>query len=371
MYPGPPCPPWRQMTGTYGLGTNSFHLLPMTQVTYHPQSGPSYPSDPVPSWLSPLRPLSASSYNPPPAMFPLLSPAAQRMISQFPKDSKHLHHDTPVSPRPLGQPEGSQNEPLPSTPTSRVPSPALAEEVLSPQSLQIPLPAETVTLSTLMGLTMSGLCSPPLTEKSLAPTAPRPGSYEDVMSRLASISEAPTKTQWTGTSLWHKAILSQSNEDEMPLSWPGYSPIKTDHYMVLHLAINYMDDLENAPYQSSRSWRPAYEPLPDYRTRQTDEVIFDHFNYDHETFGGYTPDPYETTESYTPGISQITYPFPLPNSPLNHKVRQHGQYHSPRYSRQYAGQDDNNAGGSQQPPNDPPQPSNEERTQVAVKEAEE
>ncbi|SJL01340.1 uncharacterized protein ARMOST_04660 [Armillaria ostoyae] len=82
---------------------------------------------------------------------------------------------------------------------------------------------------------------------------------------------------------------------------------------------------------------------------------FNTFHYDEEAFGGYTP---ELSMGYQGYALAPDYPIPMPDSPR--RIRQHGQYHSPKTSRLYAGANDG-TGGSNDIPNDPPQPSNEER----------
>ncbi|PBK66610.1 hypothetical protein ARMSODRAFT_1021412 [Armillaria solidipes] len=96
---------------------------------------------------------------------------------------------------------------------------------------------------------------------------------------------------------------------------------------------------------------------------------FNHFNQDRETFGGWEEDPGEYDDEYDDGRSEELdnvapwtqragnyapypqynlprYPFPLPDSPPTHHVRQHGQYHGPRYPRLYAGQGDRPKGSN-------------------------
>ncbi|PBK59587.1 hypothetical protein ARMSODRAFT_1027273 [Armillaria solidipes] len=227
MHPEPPRPPRRPTTEIYGLGMNSTCPPPTTLLDYHPQSGPQYLYDPVPSWLSPLHPPSASRYDLPSDAFPPMSPAAQRIISSpHPGGLRPQRSNTPASPQPHSQLEGSQNEPSPSslmtlmtlmpsppvtpTPTSWSLSPLdLAKETSHPHphNLSPSSTDETATPSTLTAPTTSEQNSTMLTDGFSAPIAPKPGSYEDVTSRLASILKAMTDDTLSTRSHLDFAIL--------------------------------------------------------------------------------------------------------------------------------------------------------------------
>ncbi|PBK68394.1 hypothetical protein ARMSODRAFT_1019943 [Armillaria solidipes] len=226
-HPEPPRPLRRPTTETYGLGTNSTCPSPTTLLDYHPWSGPQYLYDPVPSWLSPLRPPSASRYDPPSDAFPPMSPAAQRMISSpHPGGLRPQRPNTLASPWPHSQLEGSRNEPSPSplmTKMTLMPSPPvtptpmswslspldLAKETSHPHPRNLlPSPTdETATPSTSTAPTTSEQNSTTLTDGSSAPIAPKPGSYKDVTSRLASILKATTDDTLSTRSHLDFAIL--------------------------------------------------------------------------------------------------------------------------------------------------------------------
>ncbi|PBK62839.1 hypothetical protein ARMSODRAFT_1024593 [Armillaria solidipes] len=258
MYPEPLFPPQRRTTGTYGLTTNSSPLPPTIQMTYHPRNGPWYQSDPVPSWLSPQCPASASSYDPPPDLFQM-SPAAWRMISSEtlrtqtpdpPEDLRPQCLDTPDWLRPHGQLEGSQNEASPSPPTMRTTS------TPSPYPYPYPLPdleAE-ATSSTQTALTMSGLHSLPLTKKSSGPNAPRPGSYKEAMSRLATISERATKPPWTSTSQQEKSPYP--NRRGRRSSPHGSSLTETEKYTARDQGLNYTVNTGRDTRMNNATWTP-------------------------------------------------------------------------------------------------------------------
>ncbi|PBK74575.1 hypothetical protein ARMSODRAFT_1013579 [Armillaria solidipes] len=318
-------------------------------MIYHPRSRPWYQSDPILSWHSPLHLMSASSYDPPPGTFPLMSPAAQRMMA--PEDLKPLHPDTPISPPPHGQQDGSQKEPSPSTLTKKTtlttlnPSPVEVMENDTPHSRTILLPETMMTPSTLMDQTTSGPTSPLLTETFSDLYAPRPGSYEEATWRLATTSEGMTEYQWTTTLPLTEGTLSQEQEDRR-LSQHEYSPIETERYTLLCLDTDYEGSTTSEPHRNNM---------------ESTSNEFDTFNYDEETFGGYTAKSSWDYSNYiaAPRYSTSRYPFPLPDSPP-YQIWQHGQYHGPRTSHLYAGQGEEGGTGrsqppSKNPPDDPPE----------------
>ncbi|SJL02915.1 uncharacterized protein ARMOST_06256 [Armillaria ostoyae] len=176
---------WRNTAGTYGLTTAAPPLM-----NYPHQGGYWYPPDLVPGWRMPIpwNPLKdwrlqlLSHPNSPP-------PCGQWAASPLTPYDNHAPHPEP-GPSPVRT----------ATPTPRTPLPLSESESETLRLLPQPLPEETATPSIPMAPITSGLHSPPSTNKSSAPTAPRPGSYEDTMSRLASALEAMIEFLWTGTS---------------------------------------------------------------------------------------------------------------------------------------------------------------------------
>ncbi|PBK67335.1 hypothetical protein ARMSODRAFT_1020814 [Armillaria solidipes] len=97
-----------------------------------------------------------------------------------------------------------------------------------------------------MVLNTSGLPSQPSTETSSDPIAPKPGSYEDATSRLASTSEVTTESQWTG--IWPYTEETQSPEqDARQLSPHKSSPIEREDYTILRPAFDYMGSTGTEP----------------------------------------------------------------------------------------------------------------------------
>ncbi|PBK75388.1 hypothetical protein ARMSODRAFT_1012848 [Armillaria solidipes] len=189
-----------------------------------------------------------------------------------------------------------------------------------------------------MAPTTSGTNSPMLTEKSLDPTTPRPGSYEDVTSKLASISGATTGLQWDGTSQWRGESQSQEEGETRPL-WPEYSLIETERYTFLHPDIYYRAPDGDIQNRNNETWTEPYSSSPpdsdEWMNRPLNFDQFNNFHYDYGTFG-----ELDEVAPWTQWVdSNVPYPFPLPDMPPI-QVRQHGQYHGPRHSRIYAGQGD-------------------------------
>ncbi|PBK60527.1 hypothetical protein ARMSODRAFT_1026417 [Armillaria solidipes] len=289
-----PPPPPRNSAGTYGLATTVpcplLYELPLPEhalVSNHPCP-------------------QMENANAPEPIGRLEAPAPRS--AHFTSISWPMATPIPRAPSPLDEDSPSPNE----------------SEFATPCLLPHPLPEGTVIPSIPTASTMSGLPSPTSTEKSSAPTAPRPGSYEDVMLRLTTIPE--TKSRWTNTLPSTEETPSNEPDRQQP-SQQEYSPIEIGDYMVLQPVPSYRDHTESEPSRNSATWRSHY--MPSLYNRETTPTWtestyndFDHFHYDEGTF--------------------------------------RDQYHGPRTSCLVVGQGDNEAGGSNQPPTDPPQPSHEE-----------
>ncbi|PBK63588.1 hypothetical protein ARMSODRAFT_1023790 [Armillaria solidipes] len=312
----PPQP--RNTAETYGLTTAVPHPL---HTNFPSQQGHWYPPDLVPGWRMPMS----------------LSPL---------EDWRHQHPDQPTSPPPPGQsadshptPEGFGNHPQDTgppmraaTPIPRTPSPLSTEggdlmpqselsSFMTPHLHPHPLPEEMTTPLTPTALTTSGPFSLPSTDKSLAPIAPRPGSYEDAMSRLAITSEKMTGPPWTGT--WPSLAATPLNDQGYrPRSQQGSSPTGNGSYTAPHLEWSYMASTVTKTPKNSITLRSLYMPLPYEReTAQTwmesTYNDFDHFHYDQETFGDYPPEPSWENDGYTFASS----PQPFPDSPPHYRIR--------------------------------------------------
>ncbi|PBK76310.1 hypothetical protein ARMSODRAFT_1011568 [Armillaria solidipes] len=166
---------------------------------------------------------------------------------------------------------------------------------LCPHPLPLLIPDETAIPSTLMAMTTSGLHSPLSTDNSSAPTAPRPGSYEDATSRLASTLEVTTKSQWTGIWLYTEETQSPK-QDTRRQSPQGSSPIESGDYTLLDPVYIYEDNTASDSHRNNAIWRSPYMPSPydrpmDQTWMESTYNDFDHFHYGKGTFRGYTPDP--------------------------------------------------------------------------------
>ncbi|SJL04336.1 uncharacterized protein ARMOST_07702 [Armillaria ostoyae] len=264
------------------------------------------------------------------------------------------------------------------TPTPMSQSPSLRES--HPESPphshdHSPLPTKgRPTHSTSTPPTTSGTSSPPSIYLSSALTAPPPGSYAGETLRLGTISQEMTEPQWAGTSQWNKGIQSQDWVETQP-SQQGYSITRTGTTMAPPQGTYYGEGDANKPQENRSSWSSLYSnwPLNNGMRMPPSFNQFDTFNYDQETFGGYTPELSRDYQGYTMAPYYPNTPLPLPDA-SPHQIRQHGQYHSPKTSRLYAGTNDG-AGGSNDipvdPPNDPPVPSWEECLQEAKVRSEE
>ncbi|SJL02941.1 uncharacterized protein ARMOST_06282 [Armillaria ostoyae] len=341
LRPLPAPPNRRRTTRTYGLGTSSSPSLPTTQPTYHLQSGPSYPSGLGPSWASPLYPPGAYSSAPRPKPIPGL--VTQAPTSIRPGTIPLL----PPTNFPL--PIGSSQSPLTTKTASTISttSPPQSANLTSPNRSPVPhgprprpldpSPSPTRdarTHSTLMDPISSGTNSPPLTYSSLAPTEPPPGNFDDETSRNATNSARRAELPWAGISL--------SNEEIQSLDWvtTQSSPCRfittaTEQAIPPPLDTYYREDDQNEGLMPSSSWSLPYLSYPLGRGTRTlwNSEEFDTFYYNEETFGPENLGLYQGPR----------YPYPLPDQPPR-QVRQHGQYHGPRWSHLYAGANDG-AGG--------------------------
>ncbi|SJL10248.1 uncharacterized protein ARMOST_13632 [Armillaria ostoyae] len=363
-----PHPPQRRTTGTYGLAMTASPPLPTTQITYHPRSGPSYPSRPGLSWASPLREPNAYSYDPPSEMLPFLMMTVPRMMRP---GTIPLPMPTNFLPPPSSSPltviltsrTSTTSPPQTQTPTSlnlfqgqNEPRPHNHNHSHSPTGWR-------PTHSTSTAPTLSGTNSLPSTSSYSAPIEPLPGKSEGTTSRPDMTSALTTIPPWTGT-------LPSSEETPltgwggMPPSRPAYFTTETAMTMAPLQAMYYEEDQELEHPESRSSWSsPSLNWQLDSRTRTAlNTNQFDTFHYDQETFRRYISEPSRDREGHT---SAPTYPFPLPDQPPR-QVRQHGQYYGQKTSRLYAGtndapidieEPDQEEGGS----GGPPQPSNEER----------
>ncbi|PBK59533.1 hypothetical protein ARMSODRAFT_982941 [Armillaria solidipes] len=274
---------------------------------------------------------------PPLDAFPPPSPAAQRMMHPGPKQ----HCQPPTSPNliasslstpmkrtilmpsPPCNPTLKEDDPTlqsPTTPyhseTTPPTSPNPSTETPRPRSPRLSLPniGPQMTLSTSTDLSTSGTNLGPSTEEYLAHIEPRPGSYADVMLRLASISEEMPRLQWDGTSQWNEGT-QYPVEEEMRLSPQGSSPIESEKYTLLCLDMYYREDEEDEQSRSSENWWDRYSYLPpdndNWTTHPTNYNQFDTFQYNYGTFEGL-----DKVAPWTQRADErVPYPFTLPNSP--------------------------------------------------------
>ncbi|PBK75379.1 hypothetical protein ARMSODRAFT_970049 [Armillaria solidipes] len=171
-----------------------------------------------------------------------------------------------------------------------------------------------------------------------------------------------TGSPWTDTLPYTVETLS-NDQGYRHRSPQESSPIESEHYTVLQPGSNYMSCTEPKQPRSSATWKSSYTHSPyGWETALTWTELsfnqFDDFNYDEETFGGLIErekaysgfNPFSSRAYGDYALTQLqTYPFPLPNSPPP-RVRQHGQYHSPRHICRYTGQGDaDQAGGRVKP----------------------
>ncbi|PBK70290.1 hypothetical protein ARMSODRAFT_974263 [Armillaria solidipes] len=319
---------------------------------FHDPSLPPYPTEPARTLVQNQPRPQMDGTNPPgtPTRFEIhphdhltSSPPHGQWV-----DSPTAHEDTP-EPQDVGhlsQIESSSFE---------TPHPCLH-----------PLPEILMTPSTLTAPTTSGQSSPPSIDRSSDPTAPRPGSYEDEMSRLAIASAKMTGPPWIGISPY-TAVTPSNDQEYRPRSLQGSLPTENKPNMGQPPVLNYTANIRNEPNRNSTTWKSPYGWETDQIWTESNSNDFDHFNYDQETFGSYTTKSPWTYPSYS---GTPRYPFQLLDSPPP-TTRQHGQYHGLKYSRQYAGQGNaDQAGRSNVLPTDPPQPSNKERWQQAIELAE-
>ncbi|PBK66588.1 hypothetical protein ARMSODRAFT_977490 [Armillaria solidipes] len=243
----PPVAPMNR-AGTYSLVTT----VPCPHPTNYPyQLEHWYPSTPIPGWRMPMprNPLKDWRLRLPDRPD---SPPSHGQLADFPA--------TPEADNPL---QGADPLTRAATPTLRTPLPTSPSEseFTMPQPHPHPLPKETVTPSTLMAMTMSGPHSLPSIDNFSAPITLRPGSYEDETLRLASISEAMTKSQWTG--IWPYTEETQSPEQDTRQTSPcKSSPIESEDYTLLRLAFAYTGNTAREPPRSSTTWRSPYTPSP-------------------------------------------------------------------------------------------------------------
>ncbi|PBK75377.1 hypothetical protein ARMSODRAFT_1012830 [Armillaria solidipes] len=167
-----------------------------------------------------------------------------------------------------------------------------------------------------MAPTMSGPSYLPSTNKSSASTAPKHENYEDAMSRPATSSGRMIGPPWTGTSPYTAATPS-NNQEYRPRSPQGSLPIKSGQYMVLQPVTSYTGNTEEGWSRNNATWRLPYMLSPyKWETDLTWTALtsneFDTFNYDEETFGGYTTGSPWDYPSYTEALQ---YPFRLSDSP--------------------------------------------------------
>ncbi|SJL06742.1 uncharacterized protein ARMOST_10084 [Armillaria ostoyae] len=326
------------MAGIYRLAT-TVHRPPPTNYSNHEEHW--YPPDLIPGWRMPIPqgPLGDWRLQLPnhPAS-PL--PRGQLAISLI-----NLEAPPPSTPKasPLTARIATLNPQIPLTSSDS----GSETPTLSPHLIPVQLSTETVTPSTQTASTMSGQHSPLSTEKSSDPTAPRPGSYAEIISRLTSIPEVTTDPRWTGTSLSAREILQ--------------------------LGPYYAGNIETEPRKSNATWRLPYIPSPYEReTNQTWTKLptfnnFDNFHNDYRTFGSYKPYGLDQEWSTVPPRQLLATPCPFLDSPPTSWIRQHGHYHGQRTSHLLGRQGpDNEAGGSNNPSTDPPQSSPEEQLQQAT-----
>ncbi|PBK64750.1 hypothetical protein ARMSODRAFT_978977 [Armillaria solidipes] len=224
---------------------------------------------------------------------------------------------------------------------------------------------EGTTPSTHMAPTTNGLSSPQSTVSSSAPNESRHGNSDTPTSIGDTHSPPELAPRWT-------SILPPTGEPPSHVSAPTPRSrfksllTETGRYDGQTQEGEYEAPTESERRRSSETWKSRYTPLP-YGSGTTPTWTgtmrneFDHFNYNRAMFEGYEdPDDYED-EYYDEGCEELDdvaprtiragsfapypqydlprYPFPLPDTPPIHKVRQHGQYHGPRHPRLFAGGD--------------------------------
>ncbi|SJK99913.1 uncharacterized protein ARMOST_03224 [Armillaria ostoyae] len=178
---------------------------------------------------------------------------------------------------------------------------------------------ETATPSTPMALTLSGPYSPLSIERFSAPTAPKPGRYDNGMSRPDTTSLKTTGPSWTGT--WPYTVATQlSDQAWMPRSPQEYLPTGSKHSMAWHPGQSYMGNIAYEQDRSSATWNVPYEtsrnekmPVPAWMDPAYND--FNHFEYDEGTFGDpqsyreatWSSPPKDITWGNTPSHLQ---PFP-------------------------------------------------------------
>ncbi|PBK71779.1 hypothetical protein ARMSODRAFT_1016773 [Armillaria solidipes] len=158
----------------------------------------------------------------------------------------------------------------------------------TPRPPLLPLPEPTTTPSMLTALTTSGPSSPLWIDRSLASTAPKPGSYEDATSRIATDLEKMTESPWTGT--WPSTEATPSNDQEYRRRSPQeYLPTESEQTMGQQQEMSYMANTKGEIPRNSMTWRSPYMHLPyDRETTPTwmesNSNQFDNFNYDYRMF---------------------------------------------------------------------------------------
>ncbi|SJL16265.1 uncharacterized protein ARMOST_19785 [Armillaria ostoyae] len=296
---------------------------PMTPLTYHPQNGPYYPSNPALSWASPLFPPGGYSYDLPAGMIPGQRTTAPMTISDDEDlntlEPSHSEPDLPESissasrtpsppPRPLAFTYHGKYDPL------NIDGPDFEWNELSAVDILILRPHRTAAWEL---------------------------RRQDVEERYQLSREGRTPMGW---------YLAVERGDPIPA-------LGRDVTIAARIFHNRnRDDYGPAP---GSGWSSPYLswPLDNERRMLPDSNQFDTFNEDEETFGGYTTEVYGDYQGSTLAPS---YPFPFPDAPPR-TIQQHGQYHGPKTSRLYAGANEGAEGSNTNPPTDPPQPSNEER----------
>ncbi|PBK63332.1 hypothetical protein ARMSODRAFT_979996 [Armillaria solidipes] len=238
-YPLPP--PWRNTTGTYGLGMNTSHPLPMIWPTdFQSQRERWSQSSLISGWVFPQPPLNEYSYDLPLGTFRLIAPAAQMATPTL----------TPRTPSPKSKTHSPNSE-------------------------------RTMTPSTPTGLTTSGPSWPQLIEDFSDLSGPKPGNFDIKMLNPIPPSLGPTSEKpWTSTSLSTEEDPYPSIKSTWP-SRPEYSPIMTKAYTILRPDTR-SPTYGQEPPRSSTIWRSPYTLSPYSLGTISNE--FDTFHYNYGTF---------------------------------------------------------------------------------------